>query len=292
VLFAESDAELVEVVADRLTAALRAGGVAIVLATPAHRERFEERMRAAGLDLDQARREGSLIDFGAAETLARLTPHGSFDKDAFSELVGPLVQAATARGPVQIFGELVALLWDQGRVQEAIELEAAWHELLQDTPAALVCAYPSTLLDDGRNAADLQEVCRLHSSVVDHSPFERAWHFEPEIPMAAEGRRLATTALRARGVSGLALDDAEMVIAELAANAVLHGGSAFSVRIRIDSVRVVVEVKDENVQEPFLRPVDDERPSGRGVHLLTALSHRWGIERLADGKVVWAELHR
>lgn len=291
VLFAESDAELAEVAGDLLAGRLAAHGVVIVIATAEHRRQLDGRMRAAGVDPDQARREGSLIALDAADTLDRLTPGVGFDRAAFDEIIGSLVRSVAARGPIQAFGEMVGLLWDQGRVQEAIELEAAWNDLLEETGASLVCVYPSMHVD-AESAHDLRAVCELHSCALDSAPFERVWHFPGEAATVPEARRLVVTALRARGLSGVTLEDTEVTIAELVANAVLHGRSAFSVKVRLDGRRVRVEVADESPHVPVISAVNGDATSGRGLHLLDALADRWGIDRALRGKVVWTELAR
>lgn len=291
VVFAESDAELAGVAGDLLARRLAAEDVVIVIATADHRRLFDDRMQAAGLNPDEARRAGSLVALDAAETLARLTPGGSLDLIAFDGLVGALVRSAAARGPVQAFGELVGLLWDQGRVPEAIELEAAWNDLLEETEAALLCAYPSMLVD-AESAQDLLAVCDLHSSALDSASFERVWHFPAEVARVPQARRLVITALSARGLSGVTLEDTRVVVTELVANAVLHGRSTFSVKVRLDGRRVRVEVADENPCVPIIRPMDGTAISGRGLHLLNAVAGRWGVDRAPRGKVVWTELAR
>ncbi|NGO68662.1 ATP-binding protein [Streptomyces boncukensis] len=41
---------------------------------------------------------------------------------------------------------------------------------------------------------------------------------------------------------------------------------------------------------PVLRDPDPTAEGGRGLLLLDALAHRWGVEQHADGKTVWCEL--
>lgn len=291
VLFAESDAELVTVAGDLLARRLLAGGVVIVMATADHSRLLEERARAAGVDPAQARREDRLIVRDAAETLERLTPEDAFDPVVFDQVVGTIVRSAATRGPVLAFGEMVGLLWDKGRVQEAIELESAWNGLLEETAADLVCAYPRMLVD-GESIEDLLAVCALHSSALDDASFERVWRFPAEIARVTEARRLAIAALRARGLSGVTLEDSELAIAELTANAVVHGRSSFSLTVRLDAHRLRVEVADASPHVPIVRVMREDATSGRGLHLLGALADRWGIDETPGGKVVWMEVVR
>ncbi|GAA2130539.1 ATP-binding protein [Streptomyces synnematoformans] len=89
----------------------------------------------------------------------------------------------------------------------------------------------------------------------------------------------------------------ETVVAELCANAVLHGrvpGRDFhlAMRLRVDGV-IRVEVSDARRERvPVLGqpwPADEE--SGRGLLLVEALAERWGVaERRGVGKTVWCEV--
>ncbi|MEU3529503.1 ATP-binding protein [Streptomyces sp. NPDC038707] len=91
-----------------------------------------------------------------------------------------------------------------------------------------------------------------------------------------------------------------LVVAELAANAVLHGrvpGRDFELRLSFDRAAGVVrvEVSDTHPVRPQpngpaapSRPLDAE--GGRGLLLVAAVATRWGVgERRGPGKAVWAE---
>ncbi|WP_326786016.1 ATP-binding protein [Streptomyces sp. NBC_00151] len=99
-------------------------------------------------------------------------------------------------------------------------------------------------------------------------------------------------------------DTVELIVAELAANAVTHGrvpGRDAELRLSRDDgtghVRVeVTDVRGERlpVQEPLLdgRPLTD---GGRGLAIVAALAENWGVAPrpgtpAAPGKVVWAVL--
>lgn len=111
-------------------------------------------------------------------------------------------------------------------------------------------------------------------------------------------RRLAGVQLAAWGIPhgcGLA-DDVELVVGELAANAVLHGrvpGRDFEVRLGYDGLRVRVEVSDARGDRlPSEAAVDPwSAEGGRGLVLVRALAREWGVaprERGGPGKTVWA----
>ncbi|MCQ0023979.1 ATP-binding protein, partial [Streptomyces somaliensis DSM 40738] len=113
------------------------------------------------------------------------------------------------------------------------------------------------------------------------------------------GRKLAAVWLRERGVTCERADDALQVVAELAANAALHGrvpGRGFLLALRLtDADRVLrVEVTDTRTEAvptstPQAPPTDGE--SGRGLLIVAASADRWGVaEGPVPRKTVWAEL--
>jgi anti-sigma regulatory factor (Ser/Thr protein kinase) len=293
VQFYESDAELIEQAGGFLADGADAGAVAILIATAAHREAFEAHLRDNGVDVAAAHWQGALITLDAAATLARLTRDGRVDRDAFFEVIGDVVRAAAATGrPVRAFGEMVALLWEAGDVLAAIELETLWNELATEVPFSLYCAYRSESGVGHEHAGALEQVCRLHSAVVPAPPFETTWRFPAEHTAPADARRLLTGALRRAGHHGLMLADARIVVTELAANAVVHARSPFSVSISSGDSTIRILVRDRSLAAPAMQQDVPTRPSGRGLRLVTALSSRWGVDPTPDGKVVWAELAR
>nr|WP_202919763.1 ATP-binding protein [Streptomyces adustus] len=113
-------------------------------------------------------------------------------------------------------------------------------------------------------------------------------------------RRLAAHRLDVWGVpyGSPVSDTVALVVAELAANAVLHGrvpGRDFELRLRCDRTAAVVrvEVADTHMGRPEPRrsgagPADAD--GGRGLLLVATVATRWGVDaRSGPGKTVWAE---
>ncbi|MGW5974392.1 ATP-binding protein [Streptomyces sp. NPDC055186] len=112
-------------------------------------------------------------------------------------------------------------------------------------------------------------------------------------------RLLAVTELHSRGASQELTERAELVVAELAANAVLHGrvpGRCFRLTLALDpsARRLRVEVSDARGDLHPL-PVDTApaalRTGGRGLTLVAALSDHWEcVPYPPSGKTVRAVL--
>lgn len=86
-------------------------------------------------------------------------------------------------------------------------------------------------------------------------------------------------------------DDADLVVDELAANAVQHSNTPFDVRVSRQGGRLGVAVGDHAGAEPTVRGPSRARESGRGMMLVQALADGWGVlPRRGGGKVVWTVL--
>ncbi|WP_032763925.1 ATP-binding protein [Streptomyces sp. CNS654] len=105
-------------------------------------------------------------------------------------------------------------------------------------------------------------------------------------------RLLATEQLRSWG---LPLEDASLVIGELATNAALHGyvpGRDFRITLSVYDDVLRIEVADaRGDRDPVKREPSGDSEGGRGLLLVEALSVRWGTEHGPfPRKTVWAEV--
>jgi anti-sigma regulatory factor (Ser/Thr protein kinase) len=293
VQFYKRDADLVGSVGGYLVDAAQRASVSVVIATDAHRESFAAHLSAHGVDAAAAEREGSLVLLDAAATLARFMPGGRIDRAAFFDVVGGVIRDAGATGrPVRAYGEMVALLWEAGDVLAAIDLEKLWNELASDLPFSLYCAYHSDSVEGHEHTAALYEVCRLHGGVIPESPVDVTADFPAERSAATAARHLASGALRSWGYEQSVVEDAELVVTELAANAILHARTSFRVTVQRCGPLARIAVRDHARALPAVLDPEPTRPSGRGMLLVSAVSRRWGVEVTAEGKTVWAELGR
>ena len=145
---------------------------------------------------------------------------------------------------------------------------------------------------------------RMHPEVFGVSPSEgpgsgahgavRTFAFSRDAPAAA--RHFAVGALRRWGIADLA-DDVALVVTELAANAVGHARTGFTVILSSRPSRpsdVRVSVRDAS-------PLPPAGASGSGSPLpvtplhglsaVNAMASHWGVESLgSSGKTVWVEL--
>lgn len=278
-------AELADVVGAYLGGGLVGGAVAIVIATEAHVSAFEQELMSAGVDLASARANGAWQVLDAAETLESLKVRGRVDREAFRRVVGTLVASTGESGrDVRAYGEMVDLLWRDGDLEGAIELEKLWNELLCEQEFGLLCAYRSEAVLAPERGAALRKVCGLHTA----REVSRRFSFNDDAPRAA--RRFVDETIECWGHADGVADDARLVVSELVTNAVTHACSPLQVSIASQAAKLRLAVADESPAEPDLQPEAVDAESGRGLQIVAALSRSWGVEVTPQGKTVWAEL--
>ena len=86
-------------------------------------------------------------------------------------------------------------------------------------------------------------------------------------------------------------EDAVLVASELVANVVDHAGTPCTLTVSVDGEGLLVAVRDfYPCPPPQPRPVNPSSRRGRGLHVVAAVSSRWGVTPMPDGKSVWALL--
>jgi two-component sensor histidine kinase len=121
------------------------------------------------------------------------------------------------------------------------------------------------------------------------------------VPHHGTGARLARHRLAAELapiVPATRLADLVAVLAELVGNAVRHAdplpGGVIRVSWRLgtspDGQRILLRVTDGGAGAgPRIRTADPDAVDGRGLHIVSGLASRWGVERDGLGQSVWAE---
>jgi hypothetical protein len=170
VLFYPDDAVFLESCTRFITAALRAGDVAAVVATESHRDSLFQSLKAAGLDVDAETKHGRYISLDVAKTLSTFMVNNMPDWARFFEVVGGLVSRAAKAGKgehsrVAMWGECGPLLWAEGKVDAAIQLEQFLNKLATIYEFDLLCAYALSSFHGEEDEHVFQSICAEHSAV-------------------------------------------------------------------------------------------------------------------------------
>lgn len=301
VQFYRSDEELAAQVGGYLAGGIHGGGVSIAIATAAHQRALEDRLTASGVDVSVARARGDYLSVDAEETLRRFMAGDRLDAAGFDHVARLLIEEPARHGrSVRVYGELVAALWDAGLMTAAIELEEMWVGLGRRLPFGLWCGYRAEPTAGENGAADaLAEVCRLHGAVVGQGPpvgvspgfgarADLSRDFTGSLDSVGSARRFVVAALEVGG-HGIVADDAALVVTELAANAVVHARSAFTVTVRAGVDLVRIGVRDSAALPRSANGALPAKPL-HGLGAVAAMAVRWGVVPVGLGKDVWAEL--
>jgi anti-sigma regulatory factor (Ser/Thr protein kinase) len=113
----------------------------------------------------------------------------------------------------------------------------------------------------------------------------------PEAPTAARRWLDAISELRSLGQVAF---DVRLLVTELVANSVRHAeltaSDRITVTLELNADRLRVEVRDPGAGFAFpVRPQKLRIEGGRGLQIVAAIAHRWGIER-ASPIAVWFEI--
>lgn len=171
VQFYEDDSFLVSEVSRFVGMALGAGDSAIIIGTEAHRDAIAQGLAANGLNPDVAIGQGRFVSLDAAQTLAKFMIAGLPDPERFTMVIGDVIvrakQAAGGKNArVAAFGEMVALLWAEGKREAAIRLEKLWNSLAETHAFSVHCAYPMNAFSRRDSTEPFVKICAEHSSVL------------------------------------------------------------------------------------------------------------------------------
>ena len=122
---------------------------------------------------------------------------------------------------------------------------------------------------------------------MSHTP-----QLEVELPRAPVASHVARSALRDLCADRLEDDlliDAELLVSELATNALMHGRGNIKLRAAVEPDRLWAEVVDEGAGFAHaLRAREHDQIGGWGLAMVGDVASRWGIQEAR----VWFEIQR
>jgi len=166
--YGQHEGSLIERVGRYLWEGLRQGDRVLAIATPAHIAHFQEQIRKLGGDPASAVRSRTLAFLDARETLNRFMINDHPDWWRFQTTIAEAIRQMKNKGdrPLRAYGEMVDLLWKDGRYWAATRLEHFWDTLLALYPLTLFCAYQIDPFNKDLRAEALGEILRAHTHVI------------------------------------------------------------------------------------------------------------------------------
>lgn len=159
------ESHFTEAVSVFVSAGLRKGESAVLLMERAHFEPVRRELQDNGFDLEGLESAGQLACITAEDLSASCVFDGIVDEHKFKTKVGALIQrakAASSKGRVRVFGELVNLLW-MPSPKATLRLEQLWNDIIKTHSVPLLCAYA---LGGSRPDALDDELLACHSAIA------------------------------------------------------------------------------------------------------------------------------
>ncbi len=153
-----------------IESALRAGNVAIVVATESHRKSLLQRLQSSSVDIAAAIDQGSFISLDVAETLSAFMVNDLPDPVRFAKVAGDLIATAAKAAKrtcprVAACGECAPTLWAQDKADAAVQVEHLWDEIARIHDVDILCGYVLKSAQREQKQEVYERICAEHSIV-------------------------------------------------------------------------------------------------------------------------------
>jgi hypothetical protein len=166
VRFYDNEASLCRIVASFLKEGLMLGHPAVIIATPEHGQGIIAELRARDVEVKALQRSDALIVLDAVETMNQFMEHGVPNRERFLATIKPVLARArqgVSDCVIRAYGEMVDVLWKDGRDIAAIQLEMLWNQLGRTEGFSLMCGYA---MGHFYKDASVRDVCRQHTHTI------------------------------------------------------------------------------------------------------------------------------
>ena len=137
----------------------------ILIATEAHLNKLHEKLNELGMN-PRPFFNANYFPLDAHVMLSKFMVNGWPDESLFMEFITGLMKKVRSRNrKIRAFGEMVAVLWENGDSDAAIELEKLWNKFSEKEMFCLFCAYPQSHFSD-KDSGHLGHICSAHSKIL------------------------------------------------------------------------------------------------------------------------------
>jgi hypothetical protein len=172
VQFYENELSLYATVAGFLGQGLVDGQPAILIATDAHRDAILLHLEGRHIDVTKAQRTGDLVVLDVNDVLDRFMKNDMPAAAAFDAELGAVIdrtlKGRSKQTMIRAYGEMVDVLWKEGKPDAAIRLEVLWNKLAMRYGFALLCGY--AMGNFYKETERFEEICRQHAHIVPPQP--------------------------------------------------------------------------------------------------------------------------
>jgi hypothetical protein len=166
VRFYEDAASLANMVAGFVAEGLISEQPAIIIATPEHDKSIRAKLVEMSFDLDRLTAQNNLRILDAHETLAKFMVDGMPSPSRFEDTMLPIIDNICGNRTdcvIRAYGEMVDVLWKEGKESAAIRLEMLWNQLANTRKFSLLCGYS---MGSFYKDAAFEDICHQHTHMV------------------------------------------------------------------------------------------------------------------------------
>lgn len=165
----ENEEALLNLLESFVTGGIAAGDAVVLIATSKHLDSLEQKLKLAGVDVDTLKADDRYLPLNAEEVLARFMINDWPNYSLFMETITRVFRRVKKdKRHIRAFGEMVAILWEQGNSGATIMLEQLWNMYAEKEPFSLYCAYPKSAFPDNSDVS-LKNICKTHSKIISGS---------------------------------------------------------------------------------------------------------------------------
>jgi hypothetical protein len=163
----ENDDVIMDALEGFVSSGFNAGDSVIIIATDVHLAALEQRLKAAGFNLNALRLYDQFIALDAAECLSKFMVEGWPVDHLFLRFVTDLVTRARGKNErkVRAYGEMVAILWEKGHNGATVQLEYLWNKFCETETFCLFCAYPKSGFTQDLGSS-VNHICSAHTKLI------------------------------------------------------------------------------------------------------------------------------
>jgi hypothetical protein len=162
----EDNEAFLDTLAEFVTDGIHSDDCVIIIATQSHLNALSERLKAHSFDIESLISQDVYMPLDAEETLAKFMVDGWPDETLFIDTVMDLIsKARKSNRQVRAFGEMVAVLWEQGHNGATVQLEHLWNKFCAIEAFCLFCAYPKSGFTQDAHTS-IMNICAAHSKVI------------------------------------------------------------------------------------------------------------------------------
>lgn len=151
-----------------ISTGIQDGDSIVIIAARERLNALISRLQLSGLFINELKEKKLLFTLSAESQLEKFMVDGMPDEQKFFELASTIIAGArtNASRKIRAYGEMVAILWEQGNPAAALRLETLWNQFCANEVLTLFCAYPKNIFESDNENECIGLVCAAHNKII------------------------------------------------------------------------------------------------------------------------------